>query len=43
MAKRKVKELVDPWIYNGQPVSTIDLDNYYGFNTKNNGRRKKAG
>lgn len=31
MAKRKGKEPVEPWTYNGQPVEEADLKNYYGF------------
>lgn len=31
MGKRKPKEPVEPWLYNGQPVEEADLDNYYGF------------
>lgn len=31
MGKRKPKEPVEPWLYNGQPLIEADLDNYYGF------------
>lgn len=31
MVKRKVKDPVEPWIYNGQPIVELDIDKYYGF------------
>lgn len=34
MARRKLKEPVEPWIFKGQPVVDLcadDLDTYYGF------------